>query len=146
VERIPRRVFARRAALAATAIAAPKRLLVHAETTGLRGPFAADVQESEESKLSPESRARVEATLQNILRKYGDRFSEDQKKRLRRIAAENERLLAAVRAFPLENWDPPANVLKLYPDRAPRPIRGSTASRVSPQIRDRSGIPIEGSH
>ncbi len=146
VESISRRVFARRAALAATAIAAPKRLLVHAETAGLKGAFAADVQESEGSKLSPESRARVEATLQNILRKYGDRFSEDQKKRLRRIAAENEKLLASVRAFPLENWDPPANVLKLYPNRAPRPIRASTASRVSPQTRDRSGIPIEGSH
>ena len=55
------------------------------------------------------------------------RSAEDQKKRLRRIAAENEKLLASVRAFPLENWDPPANVLKLYPDRAPRPIRASTA-------------------
>src|SRR5713226_3436823 len=82
VESISRRVFARRAALAATAIAAPDRLLVHAETTGLRGAFASDMQESEESKLSPDSRARVEATLQNILLKYSDRFSEDQKKRL----------------------------------------------------------------
>ena len=90
VERISRRVFARRAALAATAIAAPKSLQVHAETTGLRGAFAAEAQESEESKLSPESRARVEATLQNILRKYGYRFSQDQKKRLRRIAAEGQ--------------------------------------------------------
>jgi hypothetical protein len=63
--------------------------------------------------LSPQQVADVDAKLANILRKYGARFNEDQKTHLRRILAQNERLMAPVRAFALQNGDPPASVLRI---------------------------------
>ena len=71
--------------------------------------------------LTPEQTADVDARLANILRKYGDRFDEDQKKRLRRILAQNERLLAPVRAFVVQNGDPPASVLRISFDNLTPP-------------------------
>jgi hypothetical protein len=63
--------------------------------------------------LTPEQAAEVEARLASALDKYGSRLSPDQTKHLRRILAQNERLLAPVRAFPLQNGDPPASVLRI---------------------------------
>jgi hypothetical protein len=51
--------------------------------------------------------------LANIIRKYGDRLSEEQRKHLGKILAYNEAMLAPVRAFALQNGDPSATVLKL---------------------------------
>lgn len=63
--------------------------------------------------LTPEQTAEVDARLANILRKYGTRFTAEQKERLRRILAQNERMMAPVRAFALQNGDPPASVLRI---------------------------------
>lgn len=68
--------------------------------------------------LSPQQVADVDAKLANILRKYGTRFNADQKAHLRRILAQNERMMAPVRAFALQNGDPPASVLRVSFDRA----------------------------
>lgn len=65
----------------------------------------------------------MDAKLANILRKYGSRFNDDQKKRLRRILAQQQRLLAPVREFAVKNGDPPASVLRLNFD-APTPQKG----------------------
>jgi len=59
----------------------------------------------------------VDAKLANIIRKYGERFSEEQGKHLRRILAYNETLLAPIRAFALQNGDPPVTVLKLSSEK-----------------------------
>lgn len=59
--------------------------------------------------------SEVEGKLANVVRKYGERLSSDQRKRIRSILAENEEMLAAIRAFPLENGDPDAGLLLLYP-------------------------------
>jgi hypothetical protein len=67
--------------------------------------------------LTREQAADVDAKLANIFRKYGSRFDAQQKARLRRILVENEHLMAPVRAFPLENGDPPASVLRISFDR-----------------------------
>ena len=63
--------------------------------------------------LTPKQVADVDAKLANILRKHPTRFSEGQKKHLRRILAQQERLLAPVRAIQVENGDSPASVLRV---------------------------------
>jgi hypothetical protein len=111
-DEISRRQFGRSAAIAAAATLTAPALL--ATTTA-----AADAVPPQEKKpeplegLSPEQTAEVDARLANILRKYGSRFNDDQKARLRRVLAQNERLMAPVRAFSLQNGDPPASVLRL---------------------------------
>ena len=64
-------------------------------------------------KLTPEQSRDVEAKLADIIRKYGERLSEEQRKHLRRILAYNETMLAPIRSFTLQNGDPPVTVLKL---------------------------------
>ena len=67
--------------------------------------------------LTPQQVADVEAKHANILRKYGSRFNDAQKNRLQRILAQNERLLAPVRAFEVQNGDAPASVLRVTFDQ-----------------------------
>ena len=57
--------------------------------------------------------AEVEAKLANILRKYGSRLSQEERVHLHKILVYNEKMLASVRAFSLENGDPPASVFKV---------------------------------
>jgi hypothetical protein len=103
--RLSRRRFGQHAALAATLSLSPARL------------FAAlhhwHRQAQDSVELTPEQTENVEAKLANIIRKYGSRLSEEQRKHLRRILGYNERMLASVRAFQLQNGDSPASVLKI---------------------------------
>ncbi len=57
--------------------------------------------------------AEVEARYNNAIRQYGDRLSEEQRQRIRRILTANERMMSHIREFPLDNGDTPATVLKL---------------------------------
>jgi len=110
---ISRRDFARRAAIAAaTAACLPGELLAVPPA-----PPPAPLQQASE-KLSPEIQAEVEAKIQAIFSRYGTRFSEAQKDDIRRLVTEGQKSLEAMRAFPLDNSDQPATVLKLYPDAA----------------------------
>jgi hypothetical protein len=106
-----RRDFARHAAMAAaTAACLPAELLT---ASPLQTP--APTQQPDE-KLSPESQAEVDAKIQAVFRKYGDRLSEAQKADVRRVLTEGQKPLELMRKFPLDNGDQPGNVLKLYPD------------------------------
>lgn len=103
---ISRRTFARRAALAAAAVAALPSNLIAEPQAG-----------SQTDAASPAAgQADVDATVQAILRRYGDRLSDAQKIDIRRLVTEGQKPLQALRAFPLGNADQPGNVLKLYPD------------------------------
>jgi hypothetical protein len=119
---ISRRQFSRKAALAAAAsITAPALL---GATSAPSAP--AQDQKAEPLKgLTPQQTAEVDAKLANILRKYGERFSDDQKKRLRRILAQHQRLMAPVREFAVQNGDPPASVLRVSFDRLRQTKEGS---------------------
>lgn len=57
--------------------------------------------------------AEVEAKLANIVRKYGTRLSQEERGHLRKILAYNEKMLASVRAFSVQNGDSPASVFKV---------------------------------
>ena len=120
--RMSRRQFGRNAAaaVAAATVSAPGLLATNvadAQTrTQKRTPTPPAPQQKRPEPLeglTPEQTAEVEARLANILRKYGSRFTEDQKTHLRGILAQNERMMAPVRAFALQNGDPPASVLRI---------------------------------
>ncbi|HWG59957.1 MAG TPA: hypothetical protein VN661_13000 [Candidatus Acidoferrales bacterium] len=105
---LSRREFARGAAMAVATLASSG--LLAAETAA-----AAAKPQNPAASESP-VQEEIDAKLANIVRKWGDRLNDQQRQRLRRVLGENERMLAAVRAFPLENGDPPSQVLKLTDD------------------------------
>lgn len=108
---ISRRDFARRAAMAAaTAACLPAELLT---ASPLQTPPPA---QQPDEKLSPESQVEVDAKVQAVFRKYGDRLSEAQKADIRRLLTEGQKPLELMRKFPLDNADQPGNILILYPD------------------------------
>jgi hypothetical protein len=109
-DEISRRQFGRNAAIAAAATLTAPTLL--AKTTAAPGVSRPQEKPEPLEGLTPEQTAEVDARLANILRKYGNRFNDDQKARLRRILAQNQRLMAPVRAFSVQNGDPPASVLR----------------------------------
>ena len=115
--KISRRRFGKTAMMASVAAMIPSTVSAHVH------PKPASPQKDKaEEKLPAEARQEIEAKYQNILRKYGDRLSEEQRKRMRQILAYNQKMLIPVRAFSLENWNAPATILKLS-EPATRPAR-----------------------
>jgi hypothetical protein len=102
---ISRRRFGQHAALAAAMSLSPTQLLAVLHRSHRQNGDAAE--------LTPGQTQEVDARLANIIRKYGSRLSDEQRQHLRRILSYNERMLASVRSFPLQNGDSPANVLKI---------------------------------
>jgi len=98
-----RRQLAKGAAVAAlTAIAQPPSASTSVSASTL-----------DESGLTSVQMQEVEARFKETLRCYGDRLSEDQRNRIRRVLVDNQRMLTAIRDFPLDNGDTPATTLKL---------------------------------
>ena len=58
----------------------------------------------------------MDSKLDIIFKKYGSRLTEAQKTDLRRLASEGQKPLEAIRAYPIENSNQPATVLRLYPE------------------------------
>jgi len=85
---LSRRAFGKRVALAA---AAP-------QGRGGQPPLPAAAQ------------SEVDAKFADVVRKYGDRLTDEQKTRVRTTLARHQRMLMRVREFPLENGDAPAKV------------------------------------
>lgn len=96
--------------VAATAAALPRKILAAANADSATGGAARG------GKAAVENQAEIESKIQAIFRKYGDRLSDAQKADIRRLVREGQKPLEAMRAFALDNADPPGNVLKLYPD------------------------------
>lgn len=103
------------AAVAAVALSLspPSLLNARRDPDNISPTNPAGEQETAVLKLTPDQGRDVEAKLANIIRKYGERLSEEQRKHLRKILAYDETMLAPIRAFTLENGDPPVTVLKL---------------------------------
>lgn len=66
---------------------------------------------------APAPNAEVEGKVNWILGRYGDRFTEEQKKEIRGRIAGNQAGLDAMRAFPIDNDVEPATLFRVY--RAP---------------------------
>ena len=99
---VSRRSFGRRVALLVVAGTAPNLGLAQDG----RGPASLDAAEQ----------AEVDAKYSSVIRKYGDRLSDEQRSRIREVLGRHQRMLRRVRAFPLENSDSPATGLRLYPN------------------------------
>lgn len=109
-----RRDFSRSAiaAVAAAALAPTPALPQRGETPAAGSP--PQQQAPDLSDLSAEARAEIDAKVENVIRRWGDRLSDEQKTRMRTIITRHVRMLETVRKFPLKNGDAPASVLKLY--------------------------------
>jgi hypothetical protein len=106
---ITRRDFAYRSVLvAATAVSIP--------IESVASPSAAHAARGIAEELNPlEDQPEINAKVQSILDRYGDRFTDAQKEDIRRLVASRQRSLKALRAFQLSNFDQPGDVLTLYP-------------------------------
>ena len=116
---ISRREFARRAAIVSAAGALKPFDSVISPESGAH----VDVPQEPPGapKLSGESRAEAEARYEAIIKEYGDRFSGDQKKDLRRLCYIQQPQLERLRAFAVQNDDSPALYLKPLVERDKKP-------------------------
>ena len=119
--KIGRRRFAIGAAAAATtALIRPSEALAQSSMPAQPAAANAAATTLEQAaqaamvKLQPPSRAEVETKVNEILRKYGDRLSPEQKADIRKVMAENQDGLEKMRAFVLVNSDQPATVYRPY--------------------------------
>src|SRR5690348_9853882 len=92
-------------------------------------PAAAQTDAPPPSEKETNASGDIEARYQQVIRRYGDQLSEEQRKRVRKILAYNEKLLAPIRSFPLENGQPAATVLKFYEDAEATPRGSAGVSR-----------------
>jgi hypothetical protein len=63
--------------------------------------------------LSPADWDEAHARYTNLLRVYGTRLSAEEKQRVERILLTNQRMLASIRSFELQNGDASACTLRL---------------------------------
>ena len=107
---LSRREFAKAAALTTAAVLAPAELFGQQQPTTEAKPSE---KPPESPKLSEASRAEADLAYETIMRKYGSRFSEEQKKDIKRLVDAQQGGLDKLRAFAVTNGDQPATVLKL---------------------------------
>jgi hypothetical protein len=112
--RISRRGFGKSAVGVALAAAAQPSTVAREDGT----PDSSD-QQSEGADLTPEQIQEVDARFNETMRHYGDRLSEEQRRHIRRILVQNQRMLAPIRGFALANGDEPATTLKIRVEKSP---------------------------
>lgn len=132
-KKLTRRDFARAAALAAaTAAVAPTLASASAsaaaaerpsgaETPGAIGRANGDAEPRgaigrAAGDAASARQAEIDARVAEVLRRYGDRLSAEQKTEVRRLVGELQKGLDKLRAYPLGNGDQPATVLRVVPD------------------------------
>ena len=129
---VSRREFGRRVAITlAGGTLAATVLPVRAGAMGDIPLLDLPPQEQSGPTLSKQAQSEVDAKLQHIFAKYGDRLSDDQRKLMRRTVENHVRMLEAIRPIPVTNGDPPATVLKLVTDKSSVHSRTSALSRTA---------------
>jgi hypothetical protein len=111
--KISRRRFAQVTAVTAAAAIAPAALF--GQTGQPPQPAAPPPASAETKPLGSEQQAEAQAQAANIFRKYGERLNDAQRADILRQLREGQKPLAELRAFPLENAEAPATVLRLRP-------------------------------
>jgi hypothetical protein len=132
VTRVSRRRFNFEAAAIAAASFSPTSGLLGANPDSQAQPTEGNPQEAANLGLTAEQVRDADAKLANAIRDFGDRLSDEQRQRLRRILPYNEKMLASIRAFHLENGDPPASVLRYFVGSQPRGMNGWLSLREKP--------------
>jgi hypothetical protein len=115
---ISRRDFSiRLAGIAGIAAAGDSAHLLEAQESAAKNPAAVTTSSPvSEEGLSPAEQAEVESRYQNVIRRWGDRLSNEQRQRVHRVLVANARMMQPMHAFQLENGDPPAEVLRITSD------------------------------
>ena len=115
---ISRRDFGiRLAGIAGIAVSAGHENLLEAqESAAKRTASTASSSPAVEAGLSQNEQAEVDSRYQNVIRVWGERLSEEQRERIHRVLVANARMMQPMRAFRLENGDPPAEVLRVTTD------------------------------
>ncbi len=112
---LSRREFAKATAFTTAAALVPVDLLAKQEkptpTTEAKPPE----KPPETPKLSEASQSEADLAYETIMRKYGSRFSEEQKKDIKRLVTSQQGALDKLRAFTVTNGDQPATVLRFLP-------------------------------
>ena len=107
---LSRRDFAKAAAVTAAAAMVPAELLAQQEKPA---PEAAKTETAPQTpKLSAQGQAEADLAYETLMRKYGTRFSEEQKNDIRRLVSAQQAGLEKLRAFAVTNGDEPATVFK----------------------------------
>ena len=112
---LSRRKFGQSALAGMAAVLATGRAPA-AQNSQHQEPSSQQSSETSPATITSKENEEVEARYQRVMQLYGDRLSAEQKTRIRKILAYNERLLEPIRSFALENGDAPATGLKLYPE------------------------------
>jgi hypothetical protein len=99
-------------------IAGPAHLLDAQEGAAKPGATTASSPPAFADGLSQSEQEEVEHRYQNLLRVWGHRLSDEQRERVHRVLVANARMMQPMRAFQLENGDPPAEVLRVTTDSA----------------------------
>lgn len=133
-KKFTRREFARAAGLAAATAAVAPTLAAAvpaagrsggAETAGAMGRAVGDADGRgtiggaigrAAGDAASARQAEIDARVAEVLRRYGDRLSAEEKSEVRRLAGELQKGLDKLRAYPLGNGDQPATVLRVVPD------------------------------
>ena len=108
--RLTRREFARTAAFAATLGSLAPITPLEAEQTISAGGSSPLPQRF--PQLDPRSQVEADARFEAILREYPDRFSDEEKKDLRRLCFVNQQSLGKLRTYANNNAKSPAHYLK----------------------------------
>jgi len=108
---LSRREFAKAAALTTAAALVPVDLIAQQQkpATEAKPPE----KPPETPKLSAASQAEADLAYETIMRKYGSRLSDEQKKDIKRLIVSQQGVLDKLRTFPVSNSDQPATVLRL---------------------------------
>lgn len=115
IKHLSRREFAKTAALMTTAsVLAPSELLSQEQKSTTD---KATQQAPQAPKLSPASQAEADAAYETLMRKYGSRFSEEQKTEIRRLVHQQQAGLDKLRAVTVTNSDEPATIFQILVDR-----------------------------
>jgi hypothetical protein len=119
---LSRRKFGQRAALAGVAAVLGRSVGAAGQGTPAAG--------------NDNNKDEIEARYQRAMQQYGDRLSDAQKARIRKILEFQQMILQPIRSFPLDNSQSTATGLKLYPD----PMAGAgEGSHVQAQSQDKKG-------
>jgi hypothetical protein len=112
VEALSRREFAKAAALTTAAVLVPSELLSQEQKPA---PEAAKESTAPApAKLSQESQAEASLAYETLMRKYGNRFTDEQKADIKRLVNQQQGALDKLRAAKVTNSDEPATVFQIY--------------------------------
>ena len=112
IERLSRREFAKAAALTTAAVLVPSKVVSQEQKPAPEAAKESAIQTP--AKLSTESQAEADMAYDTLMRKYGKRFTDEQKADIKRLVAQQQGALDKLRAATVTNSDEPATVFQIY--------------------------------